>query len=92
MHLAKIVERELRVIELPSLIRPTVGPNDPATDQLANWGITFHVYSEIAHVRTVLAGLITLADTGNTPSATILARHLLDGPRLLPTGEAEGAC
>jgi hypothetical protein len=78
MRLVRIVEQELRAIDLPSIFRPPIGPNDPATEELVRWAITFHVYAEIAHIRTVLAGLIVLADAGNTPSASILARHLFE--------------
>lgn len=73
-----IVEQGLRGISLPPVTRPAIGPNDEPTEELVCWGITFHVYSEIAHIRTVLAGLTALADMGNTPSGNILSRHIFE--------------
>lgn len=78
MQRVRIVEQELRAIELPSLVRPAVGPDDPATEELVRWAITAHVYAEIAHLRTILAGFLALADSGNSPSASILARHVFE--------------
>jgi hypothetical protein len=54
---------------------------DEATEELVSWAITYHAYSEIAHIRTVLRGLIALADIGNAPSGMVLARHILNGRR-----------
>ena len=73
-----IVEQGLRGISLPPVTRPALGPDDEPTEELVYWGITFHVYCEIAHIRTVLAGLIALADMGNAPSGNILSRHIFE--------------
>jgi hypothetical protein len=74
----KIIEVGLRNVALPSVTHPSSGPDAEPTEELVHWGITFHVYSEIAHVRTVLAGLIALAEVGNTPCANILSRHIFE--------------
>jgi hypothetical protein len=74
----KIIHEGLEGINLPPLTRPAVGPHDDSTEELVCWGITSHVYSEIIHIRTVLAGLIALADKGNTPSGNILSRHVFE--------------
>jgi hypothetical protein len=74
----KTVEQALQVIALPAVTRPPVGPDEEPTEELVRWAIKFHVYSAIAHIRTVLAGLITVADVGNTPSGNILARHIFE--------------
>lgn len=74
----KIIEAGLRTATLPSVTRPASGPDAEPTEELVHWGITFHVYSEIAHIRTVLAGLIALEKAGNTPSANILSRHIFE--------------
>jgi hypothetical protein len=73
-----IIAEGLRDIVLPPVIRPAIGPNDEPTEELVCWGITFHVYSEIAHIRTMLAGLKALAEIGNTPSGNILSRHIFE--------------
>jgi len=78
LALLKLIDKGLRDITLPSVTRPAIGPNDDPTEELVRWGITFHAYSEIAHIRTVLTGLIVLADIGNTPSGNILARHIFE--------------
>jgi hypothetical protein len=76
--MVRIIEQELRTIKLPSVLRPSVAPDDPATEELVQWAITAHVYAEIAHIRTILAGFLMLADSGNSPSASILARHIFE--------------
>src|SRR5258706_16300179 len=73
-----IVEDRLRSIELPPLPRPAVGQDDDPTEELACWGATLYSYSSIAHVRTVLAGLVSLANSGNAPTATIVSRHIFE--------------
>jgi hypothetical protein len=42
------------------------------------WAITYYVYSVVAHVRTVLRGLIVLADSGNIPTAMVVTRHVFE--------------
>jgi hypothetical protein len=78
MILLKIVEEGLRGITLAPLTRPAVSPFDEPTEELVHWATRLYVYSSIAHVRTVLAGLIALADIGNTPTGNILSRHIFE--------------
>lgn len=78
MKSVQIIEERLRTLVFPNVIRPDVGPNDPATEELVYWAITYHVYSEIAHVRTILAGFIALVDMKNVPSAMLLSRHVFE--------------
>jgi hypothetical protein len=42
------------------------------------WAVSYYVYAVIAHIRTVLHGLIALADSGNIPTATVVGRHLFE--------------
>lgn len=42
------------------------------------WGIRNYAYSSIAHIRTVLAGLMDLAATGNQPTIFIVCRHIFE--------------
>jgi hypothetical protein len=74
----RIIEEGLRPIALPNVMRPAIGPRDAATEQVVCWGITYHVYSEIAHIRTVLAGFLRLVEMKNVPSGLILARHVFE--------------
>ena len=61
MNRVKSVVEGLRNIALPSVKRPALGPGDESTEELVFWAITYHVYSEIAHIRTLLTGLVALA-------------------------------
>jgi hypothetical protein len=75
---ANHIEAGLRGIELPPLVRPPVGPFDEPTEVLVLWGIRDYAYCSIAHIRTVLAGLIDLAATGNQPTIFIVCRHIFE--------------
>jgi hypothetical protein len=83
----KVIEEGLRCIALPSLTRPAVGPDDKPTEELVNWRTTLYVYSSIAHVRAILAGLVVLADIGNTPTA-----RRPEGPDCGVGGRSAGKC
>jgi len=74
----KIIEEGLRGITLPPLTRPALGPNDDPTEELVRWGATMYAYSSIAHLRKILAGLVVLADVGNTPTADVVCRHVFE--------------
>jgi len=47
----------------------TLKTPDERKEVYIRWAITYYVYSVIAHIRTVLRGLIVLADNGNIPTA-----------------------
>lgn len=74
----RIIEEGLRAIPLPNVTRPVLGPNDPATEDLVSWAITYHAYSEIAHIRMILAGFLALVEVKNIPSAMLLSRHVFE--------------
>lgn len=65
-------------IALPALNRPPVKPNENPTEELVQWGIKVYVYSVIAHVRTILNGLLVLGKSGNIPASEILSRHMFE--------------
>ena len=73
-----VVDRRLQSIALPSLIRPPVGPDDDPTEDLVYWATKFYVYSSIAHVRTLLSGLLALIQAGNKPSADVICRNIFE--------------
>jgi hypothetical protein len=68
----------LQKIALPPLTRPSVGPKEKPTEDLVAWGINYYVYSAIAHVRTVLQGLVLLADARNVPTTFFAARNIFE--------------
>lgn len=72
-----IVERELRQIKLPPLVRPDV-PNDSPNEELAVWGITYYSYCVVAHMQTVLSGLVQLLEAKNIPTAFVIGRHVFE--------------
>jgi hypothetical protein len=73
-----MIEEGLRGVALPPLTRPDVCPDDDPTEELACWAIAMYVYSSIAHVRTIIAGLLVLTDAGNAPAADIICRHVFE--------------
>lgn len=74
----KIVSDSLRSVELPALRRPSVGPDEPKTEELIRWGISMYVYSLIAHMQKILPGLLSLAESGNVAATAPLARHVFE--------------
>jgi hypothetical protein len=74
----RIISEGFLKITLPPLKRPSVTPTEEATEALVNWGIQYYVYSLIAHVRTVLRGLIQISDVDNISAAFVLCRHIFE--------------
>ena len=74
----KIIEEGLRGSALPPLTRPGVGPDDDPTEELVRWGTAMYVYSSVAHMRAILAGLVVLTDIGNTSTADVVCRHVFE--------------
>ncbi len=74
----EVIDEELQKITLPSLFRPAVGPHEDPTEELVLWGINYHVYSLLAHLRMILAGLVQLTHQENVPAAYILCRHVFE--------------
>ena len=72
-----IVEHDLRQIKLPPLIRPDV-PNDKPDEKLVVWGVTYYANCVIAHMQTVLSGLVQLLEAKNIPTALIIGRHVFE--------------
>jgi hypothetical protein len=73
-----IVAEGLRNITLPALKRPPVGPKEPPTKELVQWGIKLYVYALISHVRTVLDALVQLSESENITAIQILSRNLFE--------------
>lgn len=73
-----IVSDGLRTTTLPLLTRPPVGPKDEPTEELVLWGINYYAYSVVTHVRTVLQGLVLLAEAGNIPTTFFAARNIFE--------------
>jgi hypothetical protein len=67
----------LEKIALPPLVRPDVSEDKP-NDALVSWGTTYYTYSVIAHLQTVLRGLVELIQLGNVSAAFIVCRHVFE--------------
>jgi hypothetical protein len=74
----ELVWQNLSKIALPHLSRPAVKPSEPPTEELVFWGITMYVYSVIAHIQRVLAGLVQLAQIENIAGSFIVSRHVFE--------------
>lgn len=74
----RFIEEELREITLPALVRPPMPPDADPTAELVIWGMRVYAYSLIAHIRTVLRGIVLLAETGNAPTFVIVGRHIYE--------------
>ena len=75
---ARLISEALDNIQLPSLSRPPIPPDAPATKQLVEWGIAKFAYAQLAHMRTILRGTLLLADAGIEPAVIVLCRHLYE--------------
>jgi hypothetical protein len=75
---ARLISEALDKIQLPTLSRPPIPPNAPATKELVEWGIAKFAYAQLAHMRTVLRGTLLLADAGIEPAVIVLCRHLYE--------------
>lgn len=74
----KVVTGSLRTIPLPPLRRPPVTPDEPKTEELLQWGISVYVFSLIAHLQKVLAGLVQLAESENVAASAPVCRHVFE--------------
>jgi hypothetical protein len=74
----KIVTKNLRAIDLPTLRHSLVKPDDPKTEELVDWAICMFAYSLIAHMQKVLIGLVILAESGNVAASAPVGRHVFE--------------
>src|ERR1039458_5640870 len=86
------VANDLRNIYLPPLYRPPVKPAEPRTEQLVQWGTCVYVYSLIAHMERILAGLVHLAEAENVAASAPVCRHVFEWTALscYLTGKLKG--
>jgi len=75
---AKFIGEKLRAIALPPLIRPPVPPEADPTEELIFWGMRKYAYSLIAHIRTILNGIVLLAEAGNASAFIVVSRHVYE--------------
>lgn len=76
--LLHLIAGRTKDLDFPNLRRPAVPPNQPATEQLVNWGARLYCFAWIRHLSALMAGIIALRDSGNAPSAIIVARSAFE--------------
>jgi hypothetical protein len=74
----KTAVQKLQAIDLPSLTEPEGEAGEEKTRKLAQWGICVTVYSLIAHLRKILAGLSPLAEADNLAAMAALGQQLFE--------------
>lgn len=74
----KVVNDNLQTISLPLLSRPSGRLGEPKTHELAQWAICVYVYSLIAHMDKILAGLVQLAEAENSAASAPVSRHVFE--------------
>jgi hypothetical protein len=77
IEVLSIVETGLQRVRLPSLMRPSV-PNDDPNEELVIWGVQYYSYAVVAHLRTVLSGLVLIVEAENIPTAFMVCRHIFE--------------
>lgn len=77
-RIVRIVDEGLQRVALPTLSRPGLKPAENPKEVLINWGTQYYAYSLIAHVRTILKGVLQLCDAENVPAAYIIGRHIFE--------------
>jgi hypothetical protein len=72
------IAKTLQQLQLPSLIRPAVGPDDPPTLELVQFDLKAYAYSSIAYVRNLLDGFLILSASHNVAAVDLVIRNLYE--------------
>ena len=73
-----LIAARMKQFTFSNLKRPPVPAKAPATPELVNWGAQVYCYSWMRHFSTLVNGIATLKDAGNTPSSRIVARSVFE--------------
>lgn len=79
--MSELIERiaeSLNKINLPSLRRPSIGPNEAATLELMRFDLCYYAYSVVAYVRDLFAGLTVLSASRNGACGDVIGRCLYE--------------
>jgi len=74
----RVMGEHTKGLSFPNLRRPPVPTNEPSTQELVNWGAQVYCFSWLRHFSTLVNGIVTLKDAGNTPSARVVARSVFE--------------
>jgi hypothetical protein len=72
------IAKTLQQLQLPSLIRPAVGPDDPPTLELVQFDLKAYAYSSIAYVHNLLDGFLVLSASHNVTAVDLVIRSLYE--------------
>lgn len=72
------IAKTLQRIELPSLTRPDVGPDDSPTLELVQFDLKAYAYSSVSYVRDLLNELLVLMAAQNVAAVDLVIRGLYD--------------
>ena len=71
------VER-LAAIKLPTLARPPVPLEAPATSELVSWAAELYCFGLLSHFREMLRSFLFLVENGYVPASFLIARSLFE--------------
>lgn len=72
------IARMLQQLQIPSLTRPDIGPDDPPTLELVQFDLKAYGYSSIAYVRNLLDGFLVLSIAQNVAAVDLVIRGLYE--------------
>jgi hypothetical protein len=74
----RLIAEHDKKFSFPNLRRRPGPPHEPATADLVDWGAHLYSFSWIRHFCTLVNGLVSLEEAGNTPSARVIARSVFE--------------
>lgn len=78
LPIIRLIANRSKLVRFPNLRRPPIPYDKPATAGLVNWGIRVYCYCWLRHLSRLAAGILVLVDSGNAPSAIIVARSAFE--------------
>jgi hypothetical protein len=72
------IANTLQHLQLPTLTRPDIGPNDPPTLALVQFDLESYAYSSVAYMRDLLKGLRVLFSAKSGAASDIVIRGLYE--------------
>jgi len=74
LSILRLTAKHLKQIKFPQLTRPRVGPTQPATIELVQWGVQAYSLPWVRHFGVLISGIVTLSDSDNKAAVRIVGR------------------
>src|SRR5713101_4705859 len=74
LSMLRLTTEHLKQIKYPRLVRPQIGPSQPATIELVHWGVHAYCLPWVRHFSALISGIVTLTDTDNKAAVRIVGR------------------